>query len=176
MTKTPFPTENVTLKNVEILRTPFRNFSGSPTKLNPEGGKRYFNIRLDEETAKRLEDEGWHVKTLPPRDAESEPLYLLELKINYKGRPPRIVKVTPTGKEPLTEEVLSALDAADIEFANVIFRPYNWGGPKPSAYVQTLFVHIRLDELEQMYETENEDEVICDEDGVCYINGVRIND
>ena len=168
-------TENVTLKNVEILRTPFRNFSGDPTTLNPAGGKRFFNARLDSETAAELKREGWRIKELPPRQDGDEFLYLIEVKVNYGGRPPRIVKVTPSGKETLSEEVVNTLDAADIEYANIIIRPYDWGGDLPSAYLQTGFFHIKLDELEMMYEMTAEEEVVCDDDGVCYINGVRIN-
>lgn len=171
----PMPTENLTLKDVEVLRTPFRNFSGSPTKFNVDGGVRFFNIRLDEKLAAKMKKDGWFVKELPPREDGDEPLWLLEVKVNYKGRPPRVVKVTPAGKEPLNEEVIGNLDAADIEYANIIIRPYNWGGDTPTAYLQTGFFHIKLDELEMMYEMEDEDGVVCDEDGVCYLNGVRIN-
>lgn len=169
------PTENLTLKGVEVLRTPFRNFSGSPTSFNPEGGKRFFNIRLDAETAESMKKAGWRVREREPREEGEEPLYFMEVKVNFKGRPPRIVKVTPAGKEPLTEEVVGNLDAADIEFADIIIRPYDWGGDQPSAYLQTGFFNIKLDELELMYEMDDEEKVVCDDEGICYINGVRIN-
>lgn len=168
-------TENRTLKNVEVLRTPFRNFTGSPTKLNPEGGKRYFNVRLDEELARTMAKEGWNIKELPPREDGQEPLWLLEIKVHFGGRPPRLVSVTPSGKKPLAEDTVDMLDAADIEYANVIIRPYDWKGKTVSAYLQTGFFHIKLDELEMMYEMDEEDPVVCDDEGVCYINGVRIN-
>ena len=168
-------TENRTLKNVEVLRTPFRNFAGSPTKYNPEGGKRFFNVRLDEELAQTMMKEGWNIKELPPREDGQEPLWLLEVKVHFGGRPPRLVTVTPSGKKPVSEETVDALDAADIEYANVIIRPYDWQGKTVSAYLQTGFFHVKLDELEMMYEMDDEDPVICDDEGVCYINGVRIN-
>lgn len=175
MSKKKMPTENLTLENVEVLRTPFRNFSGTPTQFNPEGGKRYFNIRLEQSVAEDLEKKGWRVKELLPRDDQDETLYLLDIKVNFRGRPPRMVKVSPAGKETLMEDVVGTLDAADIEFADVIIRPYDWGGDKVSAYLQTGYFTIKLDELEMKYGMEDEEQVICDEDGICYIDGVRIN-
>lgn len=176
MAKKKLPTENVIIEGVEVLRTPFRNFSGSPTTFNPEGGKRYFNIKLEQNLADELEAAGWRVRTLEPRDDQDEPLRLLEVKINFKGRPPRIVKVTPAGKATLNEEIVDALDAADIEFADVIIRPYDWGGDRVSAYLQTGYFNIKLDELEMKYGIDDRmEEVICDDEGICYIDGVRIN-
>lgn len=169
-------TESRTIKNVEVLRTPFRNFSGGPTKLNPDGGKRFFNIRLDEELAKTMTKEGWNVKELEAREDGEEPLWILEVKVNYGGKkPPRIVSITASGKKPIREESVDLMDSAEIESADVIIRPYDWGGGKVSAYLQTGYFHIKLDELELMYEMDEEDPVICDDEGICYIGGVRIN-
>ena len=175
-----FPTETVTLKGVELLRTPFRNFSGSPTKFNPEGGPRSFHVRLTEEQAKALTEAGFYVREREAREAGEEPMWHLEIKVSFrdktgkKTRPPRIVSVLPSGRKDLDEEVVGTLDYADIEYGDISFRPYDSGRDNVSAYLQTGYFHVRLDELEQMYEMDNMDEVICDEDGVCYLNGVRI--
>lgn len=165
-----------TLKNVEVLRPPFRNFEGNPTKLNPEGGKRYFNIRLDEELAREMMDEGWLVKELPPREEGHEPLWILQVKVNFGGgRPPKIVVVSPSGKKEIKEDNVGEIDSADVAYADLIINPHDWGGKTVSAYLQTGYFHVRLDELELMYSMEEEDEVVCDDEGVCYIGGVRIN-
>lgn len=176
MAKKKLPTDNVVLENVEVLRTPFRNFSGSPTQFNPEGGKRYFNIRLEANLAEELRADGWRVRELKPRDDQDEPMFILEIKVGYNHRPPRVVKVTPAGKANLGEDVVGALDAADIEFADVIINPFDWGGETVSAYLQTGYFTIKLDELEMKYGIEDDmEEVICDDEGICYIDGVRIN-
>lgn len=179
------PTEALTIRGAEVLRTPFRNFSGRPTKFNPQGGKRFFNIRLDEALAEEMEAAGWKVRSLPARDDQEAPLRFLEVKVAYTGRPPRIVKVTPVGKEPLTEEVVGLLDDADIEYADLTIRPYVFDretAENVTAYLQTSYIHVKMDELDLQYAIEDlegtEDEpdgVVCDEDGVCYLNGVRIN-
>lgn len=172
------PTENLTLKGMEILRTPFRNFSGSPTKFNAEGGERYFEIRLDKEKADELRAAGWRVKELDPREEGDEPLWLLNVKVKFGQRPPRIVSVINGKRTPLNEDTVDALDSADIAFADIIIRPYNSGREFPSAYLQTGFFNVKLDELEALYDMDDEDEVVCDEDGVCYIGhlgGIRIN-
>lgn len=168
-------TKNRTLKGLEVLRTPFRNFSGSPTKLHTEGGKRFFNVRLDEELAREMKAEGWNIKELSPREDGDEPLWILEVKVGFEWRPPRVVSVTPSGKKPLNEETIDALDSADIDFADIVIRPYDWKGETVAAYLQTGYFNIKLDELEMLYEMDDEDEVECDDDGVCYVGGVRIN-
>ena len=180
-----FPTDVLTLRRVEVLRTPFRNLEGRPTKFNPAGGHRYFNIKLDADTAVELEQEGWKVRTLPSRDEQEEPLRFLEVKVSYKGRPPRIVKVTPVGKEALPEELVGLLDSADLEYVDLTIRPYVYDRETAefcTAYLQTAYFHIKMDELdleyamEEVEDTEDEpDGVICDDEGVCYLNGVRIN-
>lgn len=164
-----------TLRHVQVLRTPFRNFSGRPTKFNPDGGKRSFNLSLPQDIALEMRDEGWKIRELAPRDDQDVPLYLLEVKVSFKGRPPRIVKVTPTGREELTEDAVDALDAVDIEFADVIVNPYNWG-EGVSAYLKTGYFNIAMDELEMLYELDDETsgKMVCDDDGVCYIDGVRV--
>ena len=176
-------TENsVTLENVELLRTPFRNFSGSPTKFHPEGGPRSFHVRLTQEQAEALRAEKFYVRESPAFEEGEEPLWHLEIKVSFrdrygerKSRPPRIVSVTPSGKKDLSEEVCGSLDSSDIEFADVSFRPYDTGRGTVTAYLQSGYFHVKLDALQQKYEMDTMDEVVCDEDGVCYLNGVRIN-
>lgn len=165
-----------TLKDMEVLRPPFRNFNGNPTKFNPEGGRRFFNVRLDEDLAKEMAAEGWNVKELAPLEEGNEPLWMVEVKINFGGiRPPKIVVVSPSGKKKITKDNVGEIDSADIEFADVIINPHDWGGETVTAYLETGYFNIRLDELELKYAMEDEDEVICDDDGICYIGGVRIN-
>ena len=180
-----FPSEPVTLRNMEVLRTPFRNLSGGPTKYNPAGGARFFNVRLSEEQADALAADGWKVRSLPARDEQEMPLRFLEVKVSYKGRGPKIVKVTPVGKEDLPEDLVGLLDSADLEFVDLTIRPYVYDRDTAefcTAYLQTAYFHIRMDELELQYAMEDvdgteddSDEVVCDDDGVCYLNGVRIN-
>ena len=56
------------------------NFSGGPTKINPAGGKRSFNLVLPENVANELIDEGWKVKSIPPRDDQDDVLYFTAIE------------------------------------------------------------------------------------------------
>lgn len=192
--KTNKPTKPRTIRGIGLLRNSsnasFRNFEGRPDRFNPDGGKRYFHIQLDEELAAEMRDEGWNVKSLEPREGyeDREPLYFLKVNLRYRregeqGKDPRIIQVTAAGKQPLDKSVVGLLDAADVEKVDVILNPYNRDDSgTTTAYLQTAFVYIQLDELELEYALEELDNtpdeipgMVCDDDGVCYVNGVRVN-
>lgn len=48
----------------------FKNFDGHGTKKNPEGGRTFFNVRLPEDLARELLEDGWRVKNLDNPDYE----------------------------------------------------------------------------------------------------------
>ena len=56
-------TENreLVVENAVIM---WSNFGGSPTKFNPDGGKRTFDLVLTERVAMSLISDGWNVKTV----------------------------------------------------------------------------------------------------------------
>jgi hypothetical protein len=141
----------VVLENVRLI---FRNFTGAEGRFNAKG-KRNFNVLLSSNIAEAMERDGWNIKYLQPREAEDEPTPRLEVAVNFDGgRPPRVVMVTSRGKTPLDESMISILDWAEIIDADLIVRPYEWevnGKTGVKAYLQTLFVTIREDKLEQKY-------------------------
>lgn len=142
--------QNITLEGVKIT---FRNFSGAEGQYNRKGD-RNFAVFLDHETADRMAADGWNVKTLKPREEEEEPQPYIQVKVNYKGRPPKIVMLTSRGKTPLGEDMVNLLDWAEIEKSDLIIRPYDWelnGKTGRAAYLQSLFVTIREDELDLKY-------------------------
>lgn len=143
--------EHLVLENVKIT---FRNFSGEEGQYNRKGD-RNFAVLLDHETADRMAADGWNVKTLKPRDEEEEPQPYIQVKVNYKGRPPKIVMVTSRGKTALSEDMVSIMDWAEIESTDLIINPYEWnvnGKTGITAYVKSLFATIREDELDRKYQ------------------------
>ena len=58
--------------NVENAAMIYKNFSGKPTRVNPQGGKRTFSLALNKEFAERLSDMGWNVKVKEVRDQLEE--------------------------------------------------------------------------------------------------------
>ena len=153
---------NLTLEEVEILPGKFRNFSGEKDEYNPKGMSQ-FNIRLDEETADKLLEEGWNVKQLDPREDGDVPIPYLPCTINFSNIPPTIYMLTGKNnkKTRLTEETIGLLDAVEIDYADVILNPYHWeiktkngvdSGIK--AYVKTMYVKVVEDVLARKYSDE----------------------
>jgi len=138
---------------IENARIIFRNFSGREGMYNREGD-RNFGVLLDEQLAKEMSEDGWNVKWLKPREeGEPEQAYI-QVSVNFKGRPPRVVMISSRGRTNLGEHEVELLDWADISTADLIMRPYEWAvndkhGIK--AYLQSIFVTIEEDALELKY-------------------------
>lgn len=147
------PDDNTVL--MEGVRIIFRNFAGKEGQYNREGD-RNFAVLLDENVANVMAEDGWNVKWLRPReDEEGEtPQAYLQVSVNYKGRPPRIVQITSRGRVNLDEETIESLDWADIQNVDLIVRPYEWsvnGKTGIKAYLQSLYATIEEDPLERKY-------------------------
>lgn len=142
--------ENVTLENARIV---FRNFAGAEGRFNRKGD-RNFGVLLDADTATAMAASGWNIKTLKPREEDDEPQAWLKVKVNFGGRPPRVVLVTSRGRTNLGEDEVSILDFADILNVDLIIRPYHYdidGSQGVTAYLQSIYVTINEDELERKY-------------------------
>lgn len=143
----------VLMEGVKIV---FRNFSGKEGQYNREGD-RNFAVLLNDDIANQMLEDGWNVKWLKPReDAEEEetPQAYLQVSVNFKGRPPRIVMITTRGRTNLDAGSIEMLDWADIINVDLIVRPYAWnvsGKTGIKAYLQSIYVSIEEDELEKKY-------------------------
>lgn len=141
---------------IEDARVIFRNFAGNETQFNP-AGRRNFSLVLDEEMAGLLEAEGWNVKRKPPRPEYEgdEGLIHLPIAVSFKGkRPPRLVMISSRGRTILDEGTAELLDYAEYKLVDVIIRPYDWevnGKKGRKAYLKTIYVTIKEDELELKY-------------------------
>lgn len=138
---------------IEGARIGFRNFSGKEGKFNP-AGRRNFCVFIDHALAKVLEEDGWNVRWLEPRDEGDEKQAYLQVAVSYANIPPKIILVTHKGKSVIDEETVNILDWADIREVDLIIRPYNWdvnGKTGVKAYVKSMYVTIEEDEFEQKY-------------------------
>lgn len=138
---------------VEDAQIIFRNFEGKETQYNRKGD-RNFSVVLPPDVAIQMLEDGWNVKFSEPREDGDEGTYHIQVAVSYKNRPPRVVLITSGGRTQLNEDAIEVLDFADIQTADLIARGYNWvvgdkSGTK--AYLQTLFVTIREDDLERKY-------------------------
>ena len=146
----PEKLQPVVLEEHRIL---FRNFSGEEGRFNAKG-QRNFNVLLDPEEAEAMLKDGWNVKYLQPREEGDLPQARLEVSVHFGRNPPRIILITSRGKTPLDESMVSLLDWAEIVNVDMIVRPYEWevsGRTGVKAYLKSIYVTIREDELEKKY-------------------------
>jgi hypothetical protein len=144
--------KNLILEDVVIA---FRNFEGKEDTYN-RAGDRNFAILLDEKRAAQMERDGWNVKYLKEREEGDGAQPYIQVAVSYKARPPKIGLVTSKGLTYLGEEQVETLDWVDIETADVTLNPYEWavnGKTGVKAYLQTLFVKIEEDYLQQKWTT-----------------------
>jgi hypothetical protein len=148
----PAPDNTVMMEGVRII---FRNFAGKEGQYNREGD-RNFAVLLDEKTAAMMDEDGWNVKVLKPRDDEegSVPQAYLPVAVNFRGRPPRIVLITSRNRTNIDESQVETLDWVDILNVDLIVRPYEWtvnGKSGIKAYLQSMYITIEEDPLEAKY-------------------------
>jgi len=145
-----FIKDNITISDARIA---FRNFSGKEGKFNP-AGRRNFCAMLDYELAVRLEEDGWNVRWLEPREEVDEKQGYLQVEVSFKNMPPKMLIISDKGQTVLDDESVSILDWAEIKKIDLVIRPYNWdvnGKTGVKAYVKAMYVTIVEDEFEKKY-------------------------
>lgn len=130
--------KNITVEGAKIK---YRNFAGRERGLNP-AGRRNFCVIFDEETADVLRGDGWNVRMDKYGDE------VLQVAVEYKNFPPRIVQISSNNKTVLTEKQVGDLDDAEIINIDLIIRPYNYhvnGKEGVKGYLKTMYVTIQDD-------------------------------
>lgn len=146
-----FVKRNITIENARLI---FKNFKGEETQFNPKG-HRNFSVVLDTEIAQSLQEDGWNVRFLKPKDEGDDPMPILQVSVRFDNIPPKIVLITHKGKTVIGEDEIGMLDWAEVEKFDLIIRPYNWevsGKSGIKAYLKTLYVTLAEDDLESKYE------------------------
>jgi hypothetical protein len=133
----------------------FRNFAGKEGQYNREGD-RNFAVIIPLDIAEQMLKDGWNVRYLANREdeAEGDEVPYVQVSVNFKNRPPRVILLTSTTRTQLDEDSVEVLDWADIQTADLIARGYDWdvnGKTGTKAYLQSLFVTIEEDALERKY-------------------------
>lgn len=149
----------LTIENTRII---FKNFAGKKTEYNEEGN-RNFGVLLSDEDAERLGADGWNVKYLRPREDDPDDYRQpwIQVKVRFDNYPPNIYIVKKSDdnslrKIKLDENTVGQLDWANVESVDIQISPYNYparsGRPAGvSAYLKTLYVMIKEDDLEAKY-------------------------
>lgn len=142
--------EPLLLENRRIL---FRNFSGEPSKFNPNGD-RTFNVVISREEADALSAIGWNPKALPLREDDIEPTITLPVRVYYGKSSPTAVLITHRGKTQLDESMISILDWAEPKQIDLILRPNRWdvqGKTGIKAYLKSIYFTMLESELDLKY-------------------------
>ena len=144
------------LEDAHILGGQFKNFAGEERAFNA-AGNRNFHVRIEEQLAQALIQDGWNVKWKEPRSDEEDGFYHLKVTVGFKSkRPPLLVMITSRGRVDLGQHECEILDWVDIEKVDMIINPYSWqieatGKSGVKAYLKSIFVTIREDYLDQKY-------------------------
>lgn len=146
--------DNINSLVIEDAKIIWPNFSGAASKYNRLGDRNFGVIIDDPELARQLNEDGWNVKILKPRDEQEDVSHYIKVSVNYDNKPPRVYLVTRKGKVLLDEESISTLDYADIKHIDLSIRPYYWENDRGSglkAYLKTMYAVIEEDEFEDKY-------------------------
>jgi len=149
-----------TRKTIEGARIVFRNFSGREGQYNREGDRNFAVLIDDPKIEKEMKKEGWNVRYLTPRDEDDIDQPYVQVSVNYKGRPPKVVLISNRGgrqvRTDLAEQDVEILDWIEIANVDLILNPYEWavsGKTGIKAYLKSMFVIMDEDELDQKYNT-----------------------
>lgn len=149
-------TNNIMIENARLI---FKNFSGEESKFN-RGGNKNFCVVLDNDMARELEEDGWNIKYLRPREDGEEPTPYLQVSVAFGNISPKVIMIAGRHKTPLNEVTINSLDYAEIANVDLVIRPYHWevnGKEGIKAYLKTMYVEIEQDVFASKYDFEDED-------------------
>lgn len=140
--------------NIEGAKIMFKNFEGAESKFNRRGNRNFCVFIEDPAFAAQLIQDGWNIKTMPPREDGDVERYYVQVSVNYDNIPPQIWLISNGQKTLLDENTVECLDYAEIVNVDLTIRPYCWevnGSRGVKAYAKTMYVTIETDQFAAKY-------------------------
>lgn len=156
-----------TLEGADIF---MRNFTGKARPPYTPEGARNFLLRLPDELAKQLAEDGWNVSYLKPREDGDPETPALRVAVNFNYyNPPEVYKIIGRTKTLLSESNISTLDFAEIArdpetgrpMVDLRVRGRVWGDEKKGgikAYLEKMYITVVEDDLDAKYNFTNEED------------------
>jgi hypothetical protein len=148
----PHSGPSVTIEGVGVI---YKNFMGQKGQYNEEG-ERSFNLLIEDPgIAEALLEDGFNLKPFLDED-DNITAHHMQVRVNYKGRPPRITRVTQNGRRQtaLDAKTVGMLDSVTITEVDITMGTWIWREeplPNRTAYCNVMFVHVEEDPLDAKY-------------------------
>jgi len=136
---------NIIFRDAQLIFKP--NFDGHAERFNAPG-RRYMNIRLDDDLYDQLDKDGWRVKVWQPKPTDEDPepdaIKFMKVIINLDGMvPPKIVSVKGTVKTVLEGDLVNVLQGARFSKIKCSVSPYQHEEGDPlTGYLRTGYFYL----------------------------------
>lgn len=145
---------------IEGARIFLRNFSGAEGKFNRAGDRNFCVVIDSYEDAMKLQNDGWNIKAIQPREEGDEPVYYLKISVSYNAKPPKVVMFVGENSKKgiyLNQDSIGNLDYAEILKTKIAVNPYYWEAAGKSgikAYLATLHVWVEEEDFAEDFAEE----------------------
>lgn len=135
----------------------FINFSGRPDNYNKKGANPSFTVRLSEEEADMLAEDGIRVKMYTPKNVDIDPYPVMKCRVfNDSQWPTKIAVHNPSSGKTIpvrSDEMRQLIDSIRIQKVDFTFtrsKP-NGDDDRRTAYVQSIVITQEPDLLADKY-------------------------